>query len=485
MQFSAHQKISSDYDVVVVGAGLGGMTAANVLAKLGNKVLLLEAHNKLGGLATWFTRQNNQFVFDISLHGFPHGMVKTCRRHWNSDIANHLHPLKEVRFINPQFDLKTSFDEVDYKRHLKETFKVDPHSVEHFFGDLKEMNFYDNSQINNRELFDKYFKGRNDVLRFLLEPIVYANGSTLEDPAISYGIVFSNFMNKGVYIYRGGTEEMIAKMQMELLKNGVDIQKQAMVKEILTSSHAGEKRVEGVVISRKCGDEIIKARSVVSNGNLFKTLNELVGEKNLSDHFKSELKKVRPNSSSCQVYMGLTGIELPFMGDLLFTSEAETFSTEELLSPKISCQTFSMYYPDMRPGKNLYSVVSSSNARYSDWENLSEAEYEERKKYLIERATSGLEKVIPGIKRHITYTEASTPKTFEKFTHHYRGSSFGTKFEGLAVSQKVSDEIKGLFHTGSVGIIMSGWLGAANYGVIVGNKCDSYLSQNNQAEVNL
>ena len=47
------------------------------------------------------------------------------------------------------------------------------------------------------ELFDEFFPGRDDVVRLLMEPITYANGSTLEDPAITYGIVFSNFMQKG------------------------------------------------------------------------------------------------------------------------------------------------------------------------------------------------------------------------------------------------------------------------------------------------
>jgi len=44
--------------------------------------------------------------------------------------------------------------------------------------------------MTNGELFEKYFPGRNDITRFLLEPIVYANGSNLEDPAISYGLYF-------------------------------------------------------------------------------------------------------------------------------------------------------------------------------------------------------------------------------------------------------------------------------------------------------
>jgi hypothetical protein len=55
------------------------------------------------------------------------------------------------------------------------------------------------------------------------------------------------------------------------------------------------------------------------------------------------------------------------------------------------------------------------------------------------------------------------------------GSSFGTKFEGLKVSMDLPKHIPGLFHAGSVGIIMSGWLGALNYGVIVANDADRFL----------
>ena len=45
------------YDVVVIGSGLGGLTSANRLANSGHKVLLLEHHHQLGGLATWFKRK--------------------------------------------------------------------------------------------------------------------------------------------------------------------------------------------------------------------------------------------------------------------------------------------------------------------------------------------------------------------------------------------------------------------------------------------
>ena len=91
--------IKDYYDVVVVGSGLGGLTGANVLAKQGHSVLLLDQHYQFGGLATWFKRAGGH-IFDISLHGFPVGMIKSCRRYWTKEIADSIVQLKNIRFVN-------------------------------------------------------------------------------------------------------------------------------------------------------------------------------------------------------------------------------------------------------------------------------------------------------------------------------------------------------------------------------------------------
>jgi phytoene dehydrogenase-like protein len=88
-----------------------------------------------------------------------------------------------------------------------------------------------------------------------------------------------------------------------------------------------------------------------------------------------------------------------------------------------------------------------------------------------------LETYVPNCRERIDHVEAATPRSFQHYTKHLSGSSFGTKFEGLAISRGLPEQIRGLYHAGSVGIIMSGWLGAINYGVIVANDVDAQLTR--------
>ncbi len=457
------------YDVVVIGSGLAGMTSANILARAGHSVLLLEHHYQLGGMATWFKRRGGH-IFDISLHGFPVGMLKSCRKYWTQEIADSIVQLKGIRFENPQFSLRTTFDRDDFTRLLTHDFRVAPEAVARFFDTARGMNFFDDQSRTTRSLFEEFFPGRSDIVRLLMEPITYANGSTLEDPAITYGIVFSNFMSKGVFTFEGGTDRLVNLMRAEMEKNGIDIRIRALVEKIEVSH---DRRVTGVVVNgRRIG-----CRALVSNANLKATILDLVGAENLDPDFVEEARAVRLNNSSCQVYIALKpGEEFDDVGDLLFHSEHSGFDVDAMLSRTISSRTFSFYYPRTRPGSDRSLIVSSTNANYRDWADLSEEDYLASKRDLCETSIACLERYIPDVRAKIDYVEASTPCTFQHFTRHQQGASFGTKFEGLKVSRDLPQQVAGLYHAGSVGIIMSGWLGAVNYGVIVANDVDKHLT---------
>jgi all-trans-retinol 13,14-reductase len=464
--------VADEYDVIVIGSGLGGLTGANVLAKAGHRVLLLEHHYQFGGLATWFTRKGGH-IFDISLHGFPIGMVKSCRKYWTREIADAIVPLKDIRFINPQMDVWTTFTREDYTRVLVETFGLERTHVEKFYDYLRGMNFYDNNPETTGEMLERFFPGRDDVKRLLMEPIAYANGSTLDDPAITYGIVFSNFMGAGVYTFRGGSDLLIEKMVAELKRNGVELRKKVLVERLLVEERDGRKVVCGIVAK---GGRVVRAKAVLSNANIKNTIFRLAGEENLPADYAAAARAVRINSSSCQVYLGIRkGESIPHIGDLVFTSESPTFSSTELTDFHTTSRTFSVYYPETRPGSDRYTVVVSLNSRYEDWQNLDDTGYEREKQRLIDESIRALETYIPGVREKIDWREAATPRTIERYTTHFGGTSFGTKFEGLKVSMDLPEKLPGLYHAGSVGIIMSGWLGTINYGVIVAHKIDKAL----------
>jgi phytoene dehydrogenase-like protein len=464
-------KAADRYDVVVIGSGLGGLTSANRLACCGHKVLLLEYHHKLGGLATWFKRKGH--IFDISLHGFPHGMIKTCKKYWNREIMNSIVQLQNIVFDNPQFSLRTTFDRKDFTDILRTRFKIPQQTIDSFFQTIAGMNFYDDQTMTTRELFTAFFPGRSDVHRLLMEPITYANGSTLDDPAITYGIVFSNFMNNGVFTFQGGSDQLIGMMTAELKKNGVTICTKAKVDRIIVEKG----RVRGVEVNGRT----IAAAAVVSNSGITNTIHNLTDRSAFSPEFLAKADAIRVNNSSCQVYIGIKeDAVIEDVGDLLFTSTADEFSSSELLDLHTRSKTFSLYYPKTRPGHNRYAIVASMNSRYEDWQEMDDNRYAIEKESLIARTITDLERYLPDVRHKLDWTEAATPRTFNHYTLHTCGTSFGTKFEGLDVSRSIFKEVSGLFHVGSVGIIMSGWLGAINYGVIVSNDVDGYIRSNNR-----
>ena len=395
-------------------------------------------------------------------------MIKSCRKYWTKEIADAIVQLKGIRFINPQMNLRTTFDRQDFTRIITDEFHVPAATVRQFFDDLRAMNYYDHNPETTGEMFERYFPGRDDVQRLLMEPITYANGSTLRDPAITYGIVFSNFMGAGVYTFRGGTDVLIKQMVAELQRNGAEVRKHVRVEKILTERREGKRVVAGVVAN---GREI-RAKVVLSNANIKNTTMQLVGAENLPADYRAEVEKVRINTSSCQVYFGIRkGESIPHVGDLLFTSEAPKFSSDELVDLHTRSRTFSVYYPDTRPGSDRYTVVASLNARYEDWEKMTDAEYAQHKQRLIDESLAALERHIghPGKDqldggRHATHHRA----LHHAHRHLLSPSSRAESLHGSARSSAST--------AGSVGIIMSA-TGTINYGVITANQIDKLLFQ--------
>ena len=164
------------------------------------------------------------------------------------------------------------------------------------------MDYFEKDGRTIGDLLEEFFPGRDDVKRLLLEPISYANGSSFMDPAIAYGIVFTNFMRKGIYTFKDGTDSLIRKMVSELRKNGAELRRNGnAVEKLITEDRNGKPCVTGVQVNGRK----IQCGAVLSNANLKNTIENMLGLTKLPEKFAKKSKSVRLNNTSCQVYIGL------------------------------------------------------------------------------------------------------------------------------------------------------------------------------------
>ncbi len=179
-----------------------------------------------------------------------------------------------------------------------------------------------------------------------MEPITYANGSTLEDPAITYGIVFSNFMSKGVFTFPGRHRSADrADARRNCCGNGVDVAHPLRRRADPWSNAAASPACA-------CNGRAIATRAVVSNANLLDTIFDLVGPEHFDRDFVEQAAAVRLNNSSTQVYMALQPGDDARRIDAATCCSVPTapaFRTDLLLSRDITSRTYSFYYPRTRP----------------------------------------------------------------------------------------------------------------------------------------
>ena len=131
-------------------------------------------------------------------------------------------------------------------------------------------------------------------------PTPTARRSTIR--RMAYGIVFSNFMSKGVFTFSGGTDALIGEMKAELVRNGVEIFNNAEIDRILVE----DRRAVGIA----AGGRRIGARAVISNASFRNTVFDLVGPEHFDADYLEGVRAVRLNNSSCQVYLGFRAGEL-------------------------------------------------------------------------------------------------------------------------------------------------------------------------------
>lgn len=380
-----------EYDAVIVGSGLGGLSCAAAFARQGFEVLVLEQHDKPGGHATAFQRPGG-FNFDVSLHSTVieerkglHNLIPGFPE--ITEVQFVPHP-SLYRVIYPDYDITVpQRDPKAYTAKLVSLFPEEKDGIEGILGDMQGL--LDEVQKMSRA------NGQIDMERF----------------AVDY--------------------PLMSRLYNRTWKDMLD----ARVGKILTKDHAayGVRTSEG---------EKFKSRVVVSNANPFDTFRKLTDEEQYLSTYLDQLDHYSVSLSSFQIFLGLkddivgkSGIkDSEIFYETGYDMEEGYLAARrgEIGTNGYALTLYDNMYKGYSPqGKNTVNITTFTG--YDYWKKFEAAyfagdkdEYRKEKERLADILIDKVEKtLLPGLSGAIEVKEIGTPLTNVRYTSNYRGAIFG------------------------------------------------------------
>ncbi len=321
------------YDVIVVGAGLGGLTAASLLAKRGLAVLLIEQQGKPGGSCTSFRREDVTFdVGTAMLYGFGERGFKPFRFLFN-ELEEPIEVVAHATLARMTFEGQPITFWPDIERFLQELDRLFPDehdALRAFYRDLYAM--YENIVLKNevivppsefsprqglrrvltgplalfkmqklldtsvRSLLDRYFTNEQVIQFFDKLCSAYCYTTSDETPAVLAATMFVDNHIGGVYYPAGGAQMLPNKLEKAFERLGGQVLYHTLVDEILIR----DGQAYGVRLST--GEEIHASR-VVANVTVWNLYGKLVRPEHIQPERLAWAQHLVPTFPSMTLYM--------------------------------------------------------------------------------------------------------------------------------------------------------------------------------------
>ena len=440
------------FDVIVIGGGLSGLTAASLLAKRGLQVGVIDKNYKPGGSCGIFKRNN--IIFDqgaAMLYGFgekgynahrlvfnfleePFNVIKhdllyclNFRGHrvkfwadldmFSKELAK-VFPSQKENIQRFYFDMEkiyqhvmvespsyTTPDETDALEAIK-SFLKHPVSYARFLSYLNK---------STKNLLQRYFNDP-DIFKFFDKlTSTYCYTTVEESPAILAAVMFVDNHIGGSYYPAGSTLFLPGKLEKVIEENGGDMLLEKEVVKIIFKNN----RPAGVKLDS--GEEIC-ARNLIYSGTVWNLYGKLIDEKYTSAKKRRWAEKQVPTYPSSVLYAQVDKRVIPddtlpiemLVGNPDFLDESEVTAYILSIDDKTLCD------PDSH-------VVVAIGPSFEKWSPYNEQEYKMQKVKERERLTGVLEKRFPGFKDGVKYIEIATPRTIERYLNKNGGAVAGPK----------------------------------------------------------
>ena len=500
------QKIEDSYEVVVIGAGNGGLSATAFLAQKGIKVIMIEQHNLPGGVATSFVR--GRFEFETSLHELASYGPKTNKGSIRTMFEDKLQ--LDTEFVQVPEAYRLILTDPDEKMDVTMPFGVDnfiealekevpgsKESVRKFFDVAQEISAAF-SYIGNTKgkpdqgvLMKEYsnflktaaysVKEVEDALGIPKQAQKILNGYWaylgLPESRINFSLFAAmvlQYAELGGWIPTNRSHGFTTAFDAKIREFGGRIEYNTRVDKIIVDNG----RVIGVETTN--GDKL-KTNYVICNASPILTYNKLI-------YPKSEVPEIAYKDVNARI-QGLTGfvvyVGLDATAEELGLTEYGYFimnnmDTEDvydswttLQAPKgLACVVLNKAVPDCSPpGTCMLDITTLYRAEA--WEDVKPEDYYDLKTKIAEDLLINFEKATgSSIRNHIEEIEIATPATFARYTRHFKGIFYGYEPESWdslvprLMSMGKDVYIKGLEFAGGFNRRAHGYSSAMNDGVI-------------------
>lgn len=457
MRLHEEAVLSDRYDVVVVGAGLGGMTAASLLAKRGLSVLMVDQQNKPGGSCTSFKRED--FVFDVGtamIYGFGEKGFKPFRFVMN-ELEEPIDVVAHPTLARMTFEGQEIVFWPDVDRFLEQLYRLFPEEREGlraFYKDLYKL--YENIVIKNevvvppsefsprqglrrllsdplgiwrmqkllststRDLLDRYFHTEGIFSFFDKVCSAYCYTTAAETPAVLAATMFLDNHIGGVYFPAGGAQMLPNRIERAFERYGGQVLYRCLVDEILIrEGQAYGIRLEG-------GREVLADR-VVANATVWNIYGKLVRPEHIAPERLAWARALVPTYPSMTLYMVVDPRAVPpgaFPWEI-FIENRRVIDSSDLtlyinsLVDKTLCPEGKLVVMAISP--NLNPWPSPADPAYHS------AAYRAQKESEAQRMIDQIEHHFPGFRRHIETLIIGTPSTIERYLLKNGGAVGGPK----------------------------------------------------------
>jgi phytoene dehydrogenase-like protein len=471
------------YDVIVIGGGLGGLTAGAKLAKEGKSVLLLEQHDRPGGCATTFKRK--EYIMEVGLHEMD-GLHPTDGKNKIFDDLGIFDrvtflPVPEFyRFLHRDTDLVMPHDREAAIDMLKTRFPDQSDGIDAYFHRLvnaKRINVMERNQpdISIGEFLDRTFSNE-EIKLVLLGNLGYFHDDPYSLSLRYFSIAEGAYFNGRANFIQGGSQKLSDALMAIIRENGGKV----LLNHEVTSLQARNGHVAGVTfvnnLPGKHTPVEAKADRVVA-GAALPVIASLLGTEGST--LRKQIEKQTIGASLLTVYLGfskpLRAIGHNHYSTFVFDDSIST--QKDILANNHSDFTkrsftfvdYSQIDSGLAPeGKSVGALCCTDYT--ADWEPLSREAYKARKHEAGQHFIHRIDKLIPGSARAVLHLEVGTAKTVERYTGNPQGAVYGF---AQHPNRQLTDRIEGIdniyiasawgkFGGGFSGAVFSGYMTAVD-----------------------